>query len=52
MNLCMEQKQIHGRGERTCGCQGGGEGAGWTGVGGEQMQTTAFGVDKQCYPAV
>lgn len=33
MNLCMEQKQIHGREERTCGCQGGGEGVGWTGVG-------------------
>ena len=28
MNLSMEQKQTHGHGEQTCGCQGGGEGSG------------------------
>ena len=28
MNLSTEQKQTHGFGEQTCGCQGGGGGSG------------------------
>ena len=45
MNLSTEKKQIHGLGEQTSGCQGERE---WDGVGiwDQQMQTTAFGVDK------
>ena len=31
INLSTEKKQIHGLGEQTCGCQGEGEGVGWTG---------------------
>ena len=31
MNLSTEQKQTYGHGEETCGCQGEGEGVGWTG---------------------
>ena len=31
MNLSTEKKQSHGPREETCGCQGGGEGVGWTG---------------------
>ena len=31
MNLPTEQKQTHGHREQTCGCQGEGEGMGWTG---------------------
>ena len=33
MNLSTEQKQTHGHREQTCGCQGEGEGVGWTGQG-------------------
>ena len=29
MNLSTEKKQTHGRGEQTCGCQGGGSGMDW-----------------------
>ena len=29
MNLSTEQKQIHGLGEKTCGCGGGGSGMDW-----------------------
>ena len=29
MNLSTEQKQIHGLGEKTCGCGGGGSGMHW-----------------------
>ena len=48
MNLSTEKKQTHGLGEQTCGCQGGWGGE-WDGQGvwGQQMQTIAFGVDKQ-----
>ena len=28
MNLSTEKKQMHGHGEQTCGCQGGGEESG------------------------
>ena len=28
MNLSVEKKQIHGLGEQTCDCQGGGGGSG------------------------
>ena len=31
MSQSTERKQTHGLGEQTCGCQGGGEGVGWTG---------------------
>ena len=31
MILSTEKKQTHGYGEQICGCQGGGEGVGWTG---------------------
>ena len=31
LNISTEQKQTHGHGEQRCGCQGGGEGVGWTG---------------------
>ena len=31
MNLSTEKKIMHGLGEQTCGCQGGGEGVEWTG---------------------
>ena len=27
----FHRKETHGHGEQTCGCQGGGEGVGWTG---------------------
>ena len=30
-NKPFHRKETHGLGEQTCGCQGGGEGAGWTG---------------------
>ena len=30
MNLSREEKQTHGHGEQTCGCQG--EREGWTGI--------------------
>ena len=46
MNLSIEKKQTHGLEEQTCGCQGGGE-VGWIGIWAQQMQTIAFGVDKQ-----
>ena len=29
MNLSTVKKQIHGHGELTCGCQGGGSGMDW-----------------------
>ena len=29
MILSTEQKQTHGHGEQTCGCQGGGSGIDW-----------------------
>ena len=29
MNLPTEKRQTHGRGEQTCGCQGGGSGMDW-----------------------
>ena len=32
MNLSTEKKQTCGHGEQTCGCQGVGEGVGWTGI--------------------
>ena len=44
MNPSTEKKQTHGHGEQTCGGQGGGSGLG---VWDQQIQTTAFGVDKQ-----
>ena len=31
IKLSKEQKQTHGHGEQTCGCQGGEEGVRWTG---------------------
>jgi len=31
MNLFTKQKQTHRHREQTYGCQGGGEGVGWTG---------------------
>ena len=31
MKLPTKKKQIHGLGEQTWGCQGSGEGVGWTG---------------------
>ena len=31
MNLSIEKKQIHGLGEKTYGCQGGGGGCVWIG---------------------
>ena len=48
MNISIDEKQTHGLGEQTCGCQGG-RGRGWDGQGvwGQQMQTIAFGLDKQ-----
>ena len=53
MNLSTKKKQTHGHGEETCGCHGGREGNGmdWD-FGGQQMQTIAFGMDKQLSPAV
>ena len=47
MNLSTEKKQTHGYREQTCGCQGGG--GKWHGLGAwdQQMQTIAFGVEKQ-----
>ena len=30
-NEPFHRKENHGLGEQTCGCQGGGEGVGWTG---------------------
>ena len=30
-NEHFHRKENHGHGEQTCGCQGGGEGVGWTG---------------------
>ena len=48
MNLSTGKKQTHGHGELTYGFQEG-KGGGWEGLGvwGQQMQTVAFGVDKQ-----
>ena len=34
MNLSTEQKQTHRHGQKTCGCQRGGEGVRWTGSSG------------------
>ena len=31
ISLSIEQKQTHGQREQICGCQGEGEGVGWTG---------------------
>ena len=31
MTLSTKHKQTHRHGEQTCGCQGEGEGVGWTG---------------------
>ena len=48
MNLSTEKRQTHRHGKQTCNCQGEGEGLGWTGsLGFGEMQTIAFGVDKQ-----
>ena len=49
MNLSTEKKRTHGHGEQTCGWRTRGMGRKWDGLGiwGQQMQTTAFGVDKQ-----
>ena len=48
MNLSTEKEHTHRLGEQTCGCQEG-QGKEWHGLGvwGQQMQTIAFGVDKQ-----
>ena len=49
MKLPTEKKQTHGLGEQMCGCQGEEESDGME-VSGQQMQTIAFGVDKQQDP--
>ena len=54
-NLSPEKKkQIHGHGEQTCGCQGGGgrrgregDGGGWTEFGVGRCKQLHFGVYKQ-----
>ena len=47
-NLSAEQRQTHGHGEQTCGCQGeeGGSGMDWE-FRVNRCKTVAFGVDKQ-----
>lgn len=52
MKIATEKKQTHGYGEHTCGC--GGTGRKWVGVGigGQQMQALASGVEKQWDPPV
>ena len=47
MNPPRENKQTHGLGEQTCGCQRGEGEQDGQGVWGQQMQTITFGVDKQ-----
>ena len=53
MNLSTENKQTHGHGEQTCGCQGE---VGQRGMNGEcgvgRCKFIAFGLDKQRDPAV
>ena len=53
MNLSTKQKQTHRHREQTCGCQGRG-GREWDGlgVGGWQMQTITFRINKQSSPTV
>ena len=47
-NITIEKKQTHVHGEQTCGCQGEEEREqNGLGVWGQQVQTIAFGVDKQ-----
>ena len=46
-NETFHRKEIHGLEEQTCGYQGVGSEWGGLGVWGKQMQTIAFGVDKQ-----
>ena len=50
--MAQKRKENHGLGEQTCVAKGVGEGVGWTGSLGLIRQTLAFGVDKQCDPAV
>ena len=52
-NLSIGKKETHGPADQTCGCQGGGGGSGmdW-GFGVSRCTPIAFGVDKQCDPAV
>ena len=46
-NESFHRKETHGLVEQTIVCLGRGEGVGWTGSLGYQMQTISFGVDKQ-----
>ena len=48
MNLSTQKRQTQGHGEQICGCsEGGGREWDTLRVWGQQMQTIAFGVNKQ-----
>ena len=52
MNLSTKQKKTHRHRNQICGCQGGeGSGIDWD-LGGQQIQTITFRMDKQGGPAV
>ena len=53
MNLSMKQKQTHGQGEQTCGCQGeGGWGRDRVGGWGQQREDIVHTGNKQQGPTV
>ena len=43
----FHRKENHGHGEQTCGCQGGGEGVGWTGNWVNRYELIAFEMHEQ-----